>query len=76
MLNTEISLIWELLTVVCACLVTQLCPALCDPFLCQWDFPGRYCSELPFPPPGNPPDPGIEPASPVTPPLQVEIFTC
>ena len=24
----------------------------------------EYCSELPFPPPGDLPDPGIEPASP------------
>ena len=28
-------------------------------------FPRQeYCSELPFPPPGNLPDPGIEPVSP------------
>ena len=31
---------------VCACLVTQLCPTLCDPMeptrlLCPWDFPGK-----------------------------------
>ena len=28
--------------------------------------------ELPFPPAGHPPDPGIEPASPVSPTLQVD----
>ena len=34
-------------------------------FLCPWDFPGKnYWSELPFPPPGNLPYPGIEPRSP------------
>ena len=27
----------------------------------------EYWSELPFPPPGNPPDPGIEPAALVAP---------
>ena len=33
--------------------------------LCPWDFPGRNAkSGLPFPPPGDLPDPGIEPASP------------
>ena len=35
-------------------------------------FPRReYWSGLPFPPPGNLPDPGIEPTSPVSPTLQV-----
>jgi len=37
--------------------------------LCPWDFPGKntgiaeYCSGLPFPSPGDLPDPGIEPTS-------------
>ena len=33
--------------------------------LCPWDFPGKNIGEgLPFPPQGDLPDPGIEPASP------------
>ena len=32
----------------------------------------EYWSELPFPPPGDLPDPGIEPASPMSPVLQVD----
>ena len=33
--------------------------------LCQWDFPGRNtaCRRLPFPSPGNLPDPGIKAVS-------------
>ena len=60
------------------CLVTQLCPALCDPLDCS--PPGssvgfsrhEYWSGLPFPPPGDLSNPGIEPASPVSPALQVD----
>ena len=34
--------------------------------LCPWDSPGKkeYLSGLPFPSPGDLPDPGIEPRSP------------
>ena len=33
--------------------------------LCLWDFPGKNTGVgLPFPSPGNLPDPGIEPAYP------------
>ena len=33
--------------------------------LCSWDLPGKNTGVgLPFPPPGDLPDPGIEPASP------------
>ena len=32
-------------------------------FLCPWDFPSKNTG-LPFPPPGNLPDPGMETASP------------
>ena len=40
-------------------IVTQLCPTLCEPI----DFPRQeYWSGLPFPTPGDLPDPGIEPA--------------
>ena len=53
------------------CLVTQLCPALCDPhglyptrLLCPWGLSREeYWSGLPCPPPGDPPDPGIDPPS-------------
>ena len=55
----------------CFCLVAKLCLTLCDPMDCS--PPGssvhgilqrEYWSELPFPPPGDLPDPGIEPQSP------------
>ena len=51
--------------------VTQLCPTLCDPM--DYSLPGssirgfsrqEYWSGLPFPSPGDLPDPGIEPRSP------------
>jgi len=35
-------------------------------------FRQEYWSGLPFPPPVNPSDPGIEPMSPVSPALQVD----
>ena len=43
-------------------LVAQSCPTLCDPmdYTSVWDFPGKYLRGLPFPSPGDPPDPGIE----------------
>ena len=34
----------------------------------------EYWSGLPFPPPRDPPDPGIEPASPAPPALQADIL--
>ena len=52
--------------------VAQLCLTLCDPmdcslyFLRPWDFPRilqEYWSGLPFPSPGDLPNPGIEPSS-------------
>ena len=50
----------------------QLCPILCNPMNCiarqvplSMGFSRQECwSELPFPPPGDLPNPGIEPASP------------
>ena len=57
---------------ICAvpCLVTQLCPTLCDPTDCSppvssahGDSPGKNTG-LPYPPPGDLPNPGIEPMSP------------
>ena len=58
---------------VCVCLVAQLCLTLCDPmdysppgYLCSWGVSRQeYCSGLPCPSPGELPDPGIEPRSPV-----------
>ena len=35
-------------------------------------FQQEYWSELPFPPSGNLPDPGIKPVSPMSPALQVD----
>ena len=61
------SLYWSILL----CLVAELCPAPCNPMDCS--APGssihgisqqEYWSVLPFPSPGDLPDPGIKPASP------------
>ena len=52
---------------VCVCVLTQSCPILCDPRtnLCQAHLPmgfsrQEYWSGLPFPSPGELPDPGME----------------
>ena len=56
---------------VCMCSITQLCPTLCNPMGCSppgllsMVFPRQeYWSGLPFPSPGDLPDPGIKPRSP------------
>ena len=41
---------------------------------CPRDSQARMLSGLPFPPPGDLPDPGIEPTSPAAPTLQVDAF--
>ena len=53
------------------CLVTQLCLILCYPMDCSRQVPlsmrfysQEYWGGLPFPFPGNLPNPGIEPGSP------------
>ena len=60
-------------------LVTQSCLTLCDPTDCSplgfsvhGDFPGKNTegNGVPFPPPGNLPNPGIKPESPVSAALQ------
>ena len=60
----------------------QLCPTLCDPMDCS--LPGssvhefyrqEYWSGLPFPSPGDLPDPGIEPGSLTSPALAGRFFT-
>ena len=58
----------------------QSCPTLCDPMDCQAPWPKgfsrqEYWSGLPCPPPGNLPDPGIEPASLKSPELAGGFFT-
>ena len=57
---------------------TQLCLTLCDPMDCSPQAPlsmefsrQEYWSGLPFPPPGDLPNPGIEPRSPT---LQADSF--
>ena len=55
----------------CCCLVTELCPILCSPMDCRLSQAPlsmgssrqEYWSGLPFPSPGDLPDPGIEPTS-------------
>ena len=49
--------------------VVQSCPTLCDPMDYQAPLSmgfsrQEYWSELPFPSPGNLPDPGMEPGPP------------
>ena len=60
----------------------QSCPILCDPIdcshrlLCPWDSNRRESwSGLPCPPPGDLPDPGIEPLSLMSPALAGGFFT-
>ena len=54
-----------------SCLVAKSCPTLCDPMDVAHQIPPsmgfprqEYWSRLPFPPPGDILDPGIEPMSP------------
>ena len=67
---------------VCTCGLTQLCLILSDPLDCSPPgspsmgfFRQEYRSGLPFPPPGDLPDPGIEPASLAFPTLAGRFFT-
>ena len=54
------------------CLVTQSCPTLCNPMDCvahqaplsMGFFRQEYWSGLPYPPPGDLPNPGTKPRSP------------
>jgi len=60
---------------------TQSCTALCDPMDCSQTLltvgfsRQEYWSGLPFPPPGDLPHPGVEPALPVVPALASRFFT-
>ena len=54
-------------------LVAHLCPILCDPMDCSPQAPlslgffrQEYWNRLPFPPPGDLPNGGIEPRSPAS----------
>ena len=52
----------------CVCLVTQLCPTLCNHMDCScqatWNSPGKNIGVgSPFSSPGDLPDPGIKPRS-------------
>ena len=60
----------------------HLCPALCDPMDCTLPdssvhevLQPRIWNGLPFPSPGGLPDPGIEPASLMSPALAGRFFT-
>ena len=68
------------LCVNCICQCAQSFSTLCDPVDCSLpdfsvhgEFPRqKQWTGLPFPPPGDLPDPGIEPLSPESPVLQVD----
>ena len=60
----------------------QSCLTVCDPMDCSLQAPlsmgfsrQEYWSELPFPSPGDLPDPGIEPISLMSPALAGKFFT-
>ena len=63
-----------------ACSVTQSCPTLCDALdlsplgssVLLGFFRQEYWSGLPFPPPGDLPNPGTEPVPPASPALHVD----
>ena len=64
-----------------ACLVFQSCLTLCNPWTVAHQAPlsmefsrQEYWSKLSFSPPGDLPDPGIEPMSPIAPALADGFF--
>ena len=66
----------------CMCSVAKLCPTLCDPMTVACQAPlsmgfskQEYWSRLPFPFPGDLPDPRTEPTSPVSPALVGRFLT-
>ena len=64
----------------CVCVCVQLCLTLCDPMDPQAPLSvefsrQEYWSALPFPTARDLPDPGIKPASPVSPALPSGFFT-
>ena len=66
----------------CSCSVAKSCLPLCNPMDCSPPgfslhgiFQARILERVPFPLPGDLPDPGIEPVSPVSPELARRFFT-
>ena len=63
----------------CCCSVAKTCLTLCDPMNFQAPLsvrvPRQIYSDLPFPPPGDLPNPGAEPASPASPAMEGRFFT-
>ena len=65
------------------CSVTQSCPTLCNPlgpqsarFLCPWNFPNKNTETgLPFLPPVELPNPGMETVSLASPTLAGRFFS-
>ena len=63
------------------CVCAQTCPTLRDPMDCGppgssvYGILPEYWRGLPFPPPGDLPDPGIEPISPASPALAGGFFS-
>jgi len=62
---------WERICLQCESEVAQWCPTLCYPWTVAYQAPPsvgfsrqEYWSGLPFPAPGDLPDPGIKPQSP------------
>ena len=77
--TTKLYLLIQLICRVQACSVTRSCATLCDPMGCSppcssvhGTLQEDYWSWLTFPPPGNTPDPGMEPESPMSPALQAD----
>ena len=77
-------LIFHIITLscACACSVPYSCLTLCNPWTIAHQAPlsvrfsrQEYWSELPCPPPGDLPDPGIKPTFPVSPALAGGFFT-
>ena len=71
--NIKVDLCVCVCVCVCVCLVTQLCPTLCDPMEVAHQAPlsmefsrQEYWSGLSFTTPGDLPNLGIEPISPVS----------
>ena len=67
---------------ICVSSVAKSCPTLCNPMDCSPPgsslhgiFQARILERVPFPLPGDLPDPGIEPVSPVSPELARRFFT-
>ena len=87
-LSAPVQMLWVMtltdtsVSSICVCLVTQSCPTLCDPLDCSPPgssvhgiFQQKCWSGLPFPALGDLTDPGVEPASIVSPTLGGRFLT-